>query len=112
MLDYADYNFYTQEYKGNLAMPLFNSLIVKASREIDNHVNRKITRDDLKSDYGYKIKHVACELCEIINNESSNSGVTSISIDGVSKTMKSTTEIRKIKNKSLSNLPEELTRYL
>lgn len=112
MLDYADYNFYIQEYKGKLTMPLFNSLIVKASREIDNHTNRQIIQKDLNSNYGWKIKYTACMLCDILNSEKSSNGVTSISIDGVSKTMKSSEEFKIEKRKAFDNLPEELTRYL
>ena len=37
MINYADYTFYTTEYKGNLSIGLFNSLIIKASREIDKN---------------------------------------------------------------------------
>ena len=43
MINYADYTFYVNEFKGSLSVDLFNSIIPKASREIDRHVNRKIT---------------------------------------------------------------------
>ena len=37
MINYADYQYYADTYKGNLSQTLFNSLIIKASREIDKH---------------------------------------------------------------------------
>lgn len=109
MINYADYTYYINEYKGSLSQTLFNSLIIKASREIDKYVNRKITSDDLE-EYE-EIKYVACSLCDKLNTIS-NKNVSSISIDGVSKTFKSSSEINKDIQNVLDNLPEELTRYI
>lgn len=109
MINYADYTYYINEYKGSLSQTLFNSLIIKASREIDKYVNRKITSDDLE-EYE-EIKYVACSLCDKLNTIS-NKNVSSISIDGVSKTFKGSSEINKDIQNVLDNLPEELTRYI
>lgn len=109
MINYADYQYYTDTYKGSLSQTLFNSLIIKASREIDKYVNRKITVDDL-DDYE-EIKYVACELCDKLNTIS-NKNVSSISIDGVSKTYKNSSEIQKDIRNVIENLPEELLRYI
>ena len=48
MINYADYDFYTNEYKGSLSIDLFNSLIIKASREIDKNVNKDVTETNIK----------------------------------------------------------------
>lgn len=109
MINYADYQYYTDTYKGNLSQTLFNSLIIKASREIDKYVNRKITSDDL-TNYE-EIKYVACSLCDKLNSIS-NKGVSSISIDGVSKTYKNSIELKREILDVIDNLPEELTRYI
>lgn len=109
MIDYADYHYYTDIYKGNLSQTLFNSLIVKASREIDKHINKKLTLQDLE-DYE-EVKYVACSLCDKLNTISNNN-VTSISIDGVSKTFKNADETRKDLQDVLDNLPEDLVRYI
>ena len=45
-MEYADYGFYTNEYKGKLTYDTFSSLIVKASREI-NRLNK--TTDDINN---------------------------------------------------------------
>lgn len=109
MINYADYQYYTDTYKGNLSQTLFNSLIIKASREIDKYVNREITSDDLNT---YEvIKYVACSLCDKLNNIS-NKNVSSITIDGVSKTYKNSVEIKREILDVIDNLPEELTRYI
>ena len=42
MIEYTDYGFYVNTYKGSLSIDLFNSLIPKASREIDKVVNREL----------------------------------------------------------------------
>lgn len=110
MINYADYQYYTDTYKGSLSQTLFNSLIVKASREIDKHINKRtLTLQDL-NDYE-EVKYVACSLCDKLNTISSNN-VTSISIDGVSKTFKNTDEIKKDLQDVLDNLPEDLVRYI
>lgn len=112
MINYADYTFYVNEFKGSLSVDLFNSIIPKASREIDRHVNRKITEEDLDDEnLGYKIKYTACLLIEYLNT-SKNGAVSSISIDGVSKTIKNISEQEKDIEKIAENLPQELTRYL
>ncbi len=109
MINYADYQYYTDTYKGNLSQTLFNSLIIKASREIDKYVNRKITSADLTT--YEEIKYVACSLCDKLNNIS-NKNVSSISIDGVSKTYKNSIETKRDILDVIDNLPEELTRYI
>ena len=109
MINYADYQYYSDIYKGSLSQTLFNSLIIKASRIIDKNVNRQITSDDL--DTYEVIKYVACELCDKLNTIS-NKNVSSISIDGVSKTYKNNAEISKDINNVLDNLPIELVRYI
>lgn len=121
MDNYADYKFYTDEYKGKLSDDLFSSCIVKASRIIDGNVNRELNQEvieQLSERDQYKLKYVACELCDYINtNGSSGSGsekASSISIDGVSITSdtKSETQIANDRSVILSELPIELTRYI
>lgn len=116
MIEYADYEFYSNTYKGSLSGDLFNSLIGKTSREIDLNVNREITEDDLNNEehnFGYKIKYTTCLLLDYINSETKgNRAVKSISIDGVSKTIKSLEETKKDKQNILNNLPQELVRYI
>ena len=116
MINYADYEFYSNTYKGSLSGDLFNSLIGKTSREIDLYVNREITEDDLNNEehnFGYKIKYTTCLLLDYMNSQTKiNGAVESISIDGVSKTMKSLSDIEKDKQKIVNNLPQEITRYI
>lgn len=114
MINYADYEFYINIYKGSLSKDLFNSLIFKSSREIDTYVNREITEEDLDSEKnGYKIKYTTCLMLEYLNTtKSTNSAVNHITIDGVTKIMKDSSEIQKDKRNIIKNLPQELTRYI
>lgn len=122
MENYADYEFYTNNYKGSLSNDLFNSLIVKASREIDKNVNRELTQEfvnSLNERDKYRIKYTACELCDFFNVNGSNGGVgkaKSISIDGVSKTLGNSNETKEDvstkKRNIINNLPQEIIRYL
>lgn len=124
MINYADYNFYLKEYKGNLSYDLFDSLIVKASREIDKNINKNLTEEvieTLSSKEQWQLQYVACELCDFLKNSGGNSGIygtgaDSISIDGVSinksSGKKSESQIKKDKANILEGLPLSLTRYL
>lgn len=107
-MEYADYEFYCENYKGGINNPdLFNSLIVKASREIDRNVNCEINEDIMND----KIRYVACELVDYFKDVE-DSNLSSLSIDGVSKVYKTNQEITKNKKHILDGLPQELTRYL
>ena len=124
MINYADYDFYTNEYKGSLSIDLFNSLIIKASREIDKNVNKKLTETNIKmllKDEQWQLKYVACELCDFLKNSGGNSGkynfgANNVSIDGVSiskgSNVKSENQINKDKKSILGELPLSLIRYL
>lgn len=105
-MEYADYEFYIENYKGSVGSDLFNSLIVKASREIDRNVNQEITENMVND----KIRYVACELVDYFNDVNNN--LSSLSIDGVSKTYKTSQETQKNKEHIINGLPHELTEYL
>lgn len=111
-MNYADYKYYKDVYMGSLSEDLFNSLIPKASRKIDDEVNRELKEVDITD----KVKFVACELVDFLksNNFSNESNIESISIDGVSKryAIKSATETRNTEKDILSSLPLELIRFL
>lgn len=124
MINYADYDFYKNEYKGSLSIDLFNSFIIKASREIDKNVNRELTDTNIKrltEREQWQLKYVACELCDFLKNSGGNSGkygfgADNVSIDGVSisksSSIKSETQINKDKRSILDELPLTLIRYL
>lgn len=118
MENYADYQFYQEQYKGSLSDSLFSSYIIKASRMIDNNVNRELTNEvieNLNDRDKYRLKYAACELCDFIseNGLSSSKNASSISIDGVSITNKEKSESSISKDKAiiLAQLPLELIRY-
>lgn len=116
---YVDYEYYSQNYYGTLPEDSFNSLVLKASREIDNNINTRLNQDkinELSEEAQEQLKYTACALTDLISNkqESDNKKVSSISIDGVNKTFKvlSNTDYINSKKEIFGNLPIELTRYL
>lgn len=116
---YVDYSYYQNEYQGTLPEDSFNSLILKASREIDKNVNTRLTEtkiNNLPTEAQEQLKYTACALVDLIykKQESDNKKITSYSIDGVSKTFKtiSDEEYKSSKQETLKCLPDELTRYL
>lgn len=116
MNNYADYEFYVDEFKGSLSNDIFSFYIVKASRYIDRNINRKLT-DEVISSFSEEeqdnIKYVACELVDKFYKEDNDAN--SISIDGVSISKgyyNRGNEDDDIKKNILSNLPHELIRFL
>lgn len=116
---YADYEYYLEKYFGTLPEDSFNSLILKASREIDKNVNTRLTQEkinDLPQEAQEQLKYTACALTDLIykKQESDNKKISSFSIDGVSKTFKiiSDEEYKSSKREVLKYLPDELTRFL
>jgi len=116
---YANYEYYKEKYFGTLPENSFNSLILKASREIDNNVNTRLSQeviDKLPEEAQERLKYTTCALTDLlhIKQENSERKVSSISIDGVSKTFKtnSNSETKREKKEILKGLPIELTRYL
>ena len=117
---YADYNYYKVEYKGTIPdKNSFESLVLKASREIDKNINTRLTKtkiDNLPNEAQEQLKYTACALVDLINKkqESSSRKITSYSIDGVTKNFKvlSDEEYTKSKREILACLPDELTCFL
>lgn len=115
---YADYEYYKNKYYGTLPEDSFNSLILKASREIDKNVNTRLTEvkiNNLPKIAQESLKYTACALIDLISKkqESDNRKISSYSIDGVSKSFKIVsneehgTSIKEV----IKCLPEELTKY-
>lgn len=116
---YVDYDYYLNKYYGTLPKDSFNSLALKASREIDNNINTRLTQkkiDNLPDEAQEQLKYTACALIDLINRKQENESkkVSAISIDGVSKTFKTmaSEDIKKEKREILNCLPHELTRYI
>jgi len=114
---YADYYYYEIEYKGTIPdEDSFDSLVLKASREIDNTRLTKTKIENLPEEAQEQLKYTACALVDLINQkqESTNRKITSYSIDGVTKNFKvlSDEEYTKSKREILACLPDELTCFL
>lgn len=116
---YADFEYYSKTYFGTLSEDSFNSLILRASRDIDNNVNTRLTQakiNNLLEEAQEQLKYTACALVDLISKkqESDSRKLNSYSIDGVSKTFKiiSNENYKEAQKDILKSLPDELTRYL
>lgn len=116
---YVDDEYYVIKYLGTVPDDSFDSLALKASREIDKNINTRLTQekiDNLPEEAQEQLKYTACALIDLIfrKEQSDNKKLSSLSIDGVNKTFKalSNDEYKKSKKEILDNLPIELTRYL
>ena len=78
---YADYNFYTNEYKGNVIpnYESFNSAILQASAYLDYIVRGYIEPTD-------KVKLAACAVADVIYKETETSNIASESVGNHSRT--------------------------
>lgn len=117
MENYADYEFYLNEYKGTLSIDLFNTYIVKASRNIDRNVNCELSEELIESlteKEQFMLKYVACELCDFLKNngDDTKSNASSVSLDGISISKKNGEEKRQSLINIYNDLPQKLTRYL
>jgi hypothetical protein len=112
MTVYADYNFYKNEYHGSMSSSLFSKYSIKATMEINRNLNRKLTSTEI-ANVDNEFKFVMCELCDLLLFENEEN-ITSLSIDGVSKTFMSlnSDELKNKKIKILDSLPQNLTRYI
>lgn len=116
---YADYDYYLNKYCGTLSEDSFNSLVLKASRIIDNNINTRLTQDKidkLQKEAQEQLKYTACALTDLLNRkqESENRKINSFSIDGVTKNFNtiSNEDYTNQKKEILSCLPDELTKYI
>lgn len=116
---YVDYEYYVDDYYGTLPEDSFDSLALKASKEIDRNVNTRLTLDiinNLPEEAQEQLKYTACALIDLISKKQESDGrkLSSISIDGVNKTFKiiSNEDYKKSRKEIIANLPIELTRYL
>lgn len=116
---YVDYEYYVDDYYGTLPEDSFDSLVLRASKEIDKNVNTRLTENiinNLPEEAQEQLKYTACALIDLISKkqESDNKKLNSISIDGVNKTFKifSNEDYKKSRKEIIANLPIELTRYL
>lgn len=114
-MNYADYSFYLNDYKGQLTASLFNSYIPKASFLIDDVVSVEIDLEVLTDKEKYRLEMVACELVDYLNQAKStfDNVLTSLSVDGVSKSFKQYTDKEHKNNISniLDRLPHTLIKY-
>ena len=69
---YADFKYYKETYKGTLTEDSFDSLILKASREIDKNINTRLTEikiNNLPNEAQEQLKYTACALTDLINKK-------------------------------------------
>ena len=116
---YVDYEYYANNYYGTLPEDSFDSLALKASREIDKNVNTRLTENiinNLPKEAQEQLQYTACALVDLIykKEESDGKKISSFSIDGVSETFKSISdeEYGSSKREVLKYLPDELTKFL
>lgn len=112
MIEYTNYEYYQEIYKGSLSVDLFNFNVKKASATIKGMLNQKIYEPYLD-----EVQYATCMLIDGINakNEATRN-LASVSVDGVSESYKSNLEIESAYNtllKEVENiLPHDLTRFL
>lgn len=118
-MNYVDYDYYKKEFHGSLGITSFNSFITEACMIVERNVNRKLEPCFITT----RVKYVICKIVDLLDEKQksklkNDNDVSSVSIDGVSKTYKhvSNAEIESAfkdkLNNELLNLPQELTRYL
>lgn len=114
---YVKYDYYTNNYFGKLELDKFTKYVNFASRIVDNNINTVLDENKIKELNEHEqdsLKTVVCALIDLIYEKNKSQNISSVSIDGVSKTYKNMNEAE-YKNKQkeiLEMLPLELTRYI
>jgi hypothetical protein len=110
---YADYTFYTDEYKGAMSSADFEKYSVSASREID--IATFDRSKDAPDNMVDKLKLATCSLADLlykndkINAETNNGTVSSVSNDGYSQSF---TDNKQVKEKFESGKNNIFKSYL
>lgn len=115
---YTNYAYYTEQFGGTLDEKSFKFNLNKASKIIDRNINREISEsvfNELSETDKDKFNYVCCELIEMVSGNGSNGKqVTSISIDGISKSYKALSNAEETMQqiRILDNLPLQFRKYL
>ncbi len=112
MIEYTDYKYYQEIYKGSLSVDLFNFSVKKASATIKGMLNQEIYEPYLD-----EVQYATCMLIDGINDKNeATKNLSSVSVDGVSESYKTNLEIETaygtLLNEVENILPHELTRFL
>ena len=116
-MNFADFNYYKNEFKGVNTTESFERNIKMATNIVENNINCELENyyNQATPKAQIKIKDTICALVDlIIKREKSDKDISSISIDGVSKSFKSmnNSEFSEKKKECLSFLPDEIVRFV
>lgn len=124
MIQYTDYDFYKDTYKGDMSESDFNKLVIRASFEVQKNIfDRDIKgyEDEVQlatcsiADILYKVEQLEQNKSKLASSAKEDKVVASESVADLSRTYANTTKITdldlEISNQK-SKITEELSRYL
>lgn len=123
-MNYVDFSFYIEEYKGNLKRKDFERLVTRASLEIRNCIlNKSIEncRNEVQmatcsvADILYKIEKIEERKTKLISSDSSDRILSSEKVADLSKNYANTNNLKEL-DEEISNqknkIREEIENYL
>lgn len=123
-MNYVDFSFYIEEYKGNLKRKDFERLVTRASLEIRNCIlNKSIEncRNEVQmatcsvADILYKIEKIEERKAKLISSDSSDRILSSEKVADLSKNYANTNNLKEL-DEEISNqknkIREEIENYL
>lgn len=123
-MNYVDFSFYIEEYKGSLERKDFERLVTRASLEIRNCILNKSIENYRKevqmatcsvADILYKIEKIEERKSKLISSDSSDRILSSEKVADLSKNFANITNIKELEEE-ISNqknkIKEEIEKYL
>ena len=123
-MNYADFSFYIEEYRGSLERKDFERLVTRASLEIRNYIlNKSIEnyRNEVQmatcsvADILYKIEKIEERKAKLISSDSSDRILSSEKVADLSKNFANITNIKELEEE-ISNqknkIKEEIEKHL
>lgn len=116
MINYTDYKFYSNTYKGNMSESDFNTVISRASLEVRNAImNKDVTMHEEEvqmatcsvADILCEIKKMKQRKSKLISSEKGDKVIASEQVADLSRTFANTTNLKDLDNE-ISNQEKQI----
>lgn len=124
MLKYTNYDFYEDEYCGNMPDEDFEKLVARASAEVRKYImNRDFTgyEEEVQfatcsvTDILYKVEKLEQRINKLVSNEKTDVVISSESVADLSRTFANTTNLKDLEDEIINQkakIKDEIRKYL
>lgn len=110
---YADYRFYTEDYKGGvIPVTAYDAMARDADSFLDYMTHNRLVMDDLPEKFQSKVKMAACAIAEVCYKQQSDDDSSTVSSEAVGNHSKTFSVVRKTFEQRESEKFNVAKRYL